>query len=798
VPAGADHADALLIRLVPGVTSANNGEIKSTGAIRIDSVVLSGSPVIDDSITGFVTVEPDATENQMTGTELTMTSATEGAKILYSFNQGDWKEYNAEEKPVLETLPTVLEVKAISEGKADSITRIIRYAAGSVDPVKMTPNGGGVYIENESAKVVLSCETEGATIYYKQDDAEAFVEYVEPIILEKGFEKTVIQAYGVKEGFKDGTVVSRTFTERTSDTYNIYFGQLHSHTSYSDGAGTAKEAFEHASNVKNLDFLAVTDHSNSFDNEANASIGDGSMSEEWKELKGLAEEYTTADFAGLYGYEMTWSNGLGHINTFNTPGFQSRTQKEFTTYSTALQNYYEALKTQPDSISQFNHPGTTFGDFSDFAHYDEEIDDLITIIEVGNGEGAIGSSGYFPSYEYYTRALDKGWHVAPTNNQDNHKGLWGDANTGRSVVLADDLNELDIYDAMRNYRVYATEDNDLSIMYTLDGNIMGSQLAASDVGETVDIEVTLNDPTDDVIGKVEVIVNGGLSVASKQVDGNNDTVKFELPVNYSYYYIKVTQNDRDIAVTAPVWVGEVEAAGISNFSTSAALAVQNKELDLTLDLYNNEKSDLLIEEITFTINDEVIHTADLTNVQTVKSMDTASYGFAYKHDGLGQTIIYANVKASLNGVERTYREPLNLTYVSEKMVTKVIIDGTHYNDYVTGYYGGNMGNFTKIAADSQVDVEVVRDEITKEMLEDCSLLVVSAPARAAGTANAGDYVADSFEDEFITLVSDYVKNGGSVVVCGLADYQDKKAASADGHAAAQLNKLLEGIGATLE
>lgn len=105
---------------------------------------------------------------------------------------------------------------------------------------------------------------------------------------------------------------------------------------------------------------------------------------------------------------MTWSNGLGHINTFNTEGFQSRTQNEYKTYSTALQNYYATLKTRPDSISQFNHPGTTFGDFSDFAYYDEEIDKLITTIEVGNGEGAIGSSGYFPSYEYYQRALDQG------------------------------------------------------------------------------------------------------------------------------------------------------------------------------------------------------------------------------------------------------------------------------------------------------------------------------------------------------------------------------------------------------
>ena len=48
--------------------------------------------------------------------------------------------------------------------------------------------------------------------------------------------------------------------------YNLYFGQLHSHTNISDGAGSVEEAFDHASQVDNLDFLAVTDHSNSFDN----------------------------------------------------------------------------------------------------------------------------------------------------------------------------------------------------------------------------------------------------------------------------------------------------------------------------------------------------------------------------------------------------------------------------------------------------------------------------------------------------------------------------------------------------
>ena len=42
--------------------------------------------------------------------------------------------------------------------------------------------------------------------------------------------------------------------------YGLYFGQLHAHTNLSDGTGTVEQAFEHAANVENLDFLALTDH----------------------------------------------------------------------------------------------------------------------------------------------------------------------------------------------------------------------------------------------------------------------------------------------------------------------------------------------------------------------------------------------------------------------------------------------------------------------------------------------------------------------------------------------------------
>lgn len=387
--------------------------------------------------------------------------------------------------------------------------------------------------------------------------------------------------------------------------------------------------------------------------EDSASVTDGSMSSEWLEGHELAEKYTTEDFVGLFGYEMTWSNGLGHMNTFNTPGFQSRTQGEYTNFGTALQNYYETLQKTPDSISQFNHPGTTFGDFSDFAHYSEANDALITMIEVGNGEGAIGSSGYFPSYEYYTRALDKGWHVAPTNNQDNHKGKWGDANTARSVVLADSLTEENIYDAMRNCRVYATEDNDLNIYYTLDSYVMGTVLNKDMVGEQIELKVDLQDATDSKIGKVEIIVNGGLSIASQDVNTNDEVITFKVPSSYSYYYVKVTQADGDIAVTAPVWVGEVEAAGINGISTGESLPIKGEALDVTLDLYNNEATDMAVQSIEFVVNDKVVESVDLasTGLDKIVSGSTGTYTFSYTYNDVGSMKMDVVVKAKLAGAD---------------------------------------------------------------------------------------------------------------------------------------------------
>lgn len=794
VPKEASNEERIYIRLCPGSTKAKGDGAPTTGGVvRIDSVVITANPVIDESVCSYVKATPDS-GTVAVGETISLSTATENARIYYSLNEGEYTEYNAGVK--LDSLPATLVAYAVKDGLKNSSRTVYLYTQAQCEAVKAAPNGGAVA---KGTKVTLRDNTEGARILYRLSDTEVWTEYTEPFTISEFPCTYYVKAS--KDGYADSAQSTLTFTERTNEKYNIYFGQIHSHTNISDGAGTLEDAFKHAKSVKNLDYIVVTDHSNSFDEADNGDItknNDSAETNEWTYAHKLAENMSDSEFTCMYGYEMTWSNGLGHMNTYNTPGFQSRTQKDYSTYSTALENYYKALEKVPDSISMFNHPGTTFGDFQDFAYFTEERDALINLIEVGNGEGAIGSSGYFPSYEYFTRALDKGWHVAPSNNQDNHKGLWGDANTGRTVALCDTNSETDFYDAMRNRRVYATEDNDLSIYYTLNGYIMGSVLDEDIAGDEVKLSVDLSDPTDAKIGKVSVIVNGGLEIESRVIDKNADTVEFNLPNRYSYYYIKIVEDDGDIAVTAPVWTGDVEACGINSVTSDTAIAVAGDPYDVDLQLYNNEKEPLVIESIEYTltkVNGEVtslkkLTAKDLGEEAEVKPNKTVSLPFEYIYYGVGRVAYGVIVNATLNGVSKVYNGTISTEYKDPAMVGEIVIDGTHANDYVAGYYAGNMNNFIKLAAENDLRARVVEDRITKETLNNCELLVISAPAAKSGTANGKNYNKSSFEAEFIETVKDYMNAGGSVIICGIADYNNYQAA-------AELNKLLKEIGSTI-
>ncbi|WP_300382528.1 5'-nucleotidase C-terminal domain-containing protein, partial [Clostridium sp.] len=568
---------------------------------------------------------------------------------------------------------------------------------------------------------------------------------------------------------------------------NLYFGQLHSHTNLSDGTGTVDEAYDYAKNKSGVDFLAVTDHSNWFDNDKSANLADGSLSVSWNKGLTAANRYNDeGSFVAIYGYEMTWSGstgGYGHINTFNTPGFETRTNNKMN-----LKTYYDTLKTQNQSLSQLNHPGKTFGDFTDFAYLDKNIDDLVTLIEVGNGEGAVGSSGYFRSYEYYTRALDKGWHVAPSNNQDNHKGRWGNANTARTVLQAYDLSRESLYDAIRERRVYSTEDENLRISYEVNGNTMGSIIEDKDV---LNFNIEIEDlDLKDKINKVSIIGDGGKIVKSfNNINTNTEKITFTLDESVSsYYYVRIDQADNDIAVTAPIWVGERENIGISTVDSDTEVITTGEEFNIETTLYNNEASAIENVKVEYYLNNgsEVIFT---DNIAKIEPGTTSVSKLPHKFDKSGNYSFQVKVTVNVNETIREFKGAIDIEVFGNNEVSKVVIDGAHQNQYVTGDYAGKVTTLTGLMAQNNIKSIINKEPITDKILEDASLLILSDPQSTTNTTYG--LAPQKYLSSELEAIARFVKRGGNIAITSKADYKD---AVGEYGNAAQGNSVLEAIG----
>ena len=617
----------------------------------------------------------------------------------------------------------------------------------------------------------------------------------------------------------DGKKAEKTWSFTVGEAqYQLYFGQLHSHTQYSDGAGSLEDALAYVKALPaqdNVQFVAYTDHSNYFD-KSGAANPEGALydmskateysQETWKSYKDAVAAFN-AENAGslvaLAGFEMTWSGGPGHINTFNTPGIVSRNNTTLNnkTSDAGMKAYYALLSQAEgaDSISQFNHPGTTFGTFSDFAYWDAVIDSRMYLVEVGNGEGQVGAGGYYPSYSEYIKALDKGWHLAPSNNQDNHKGRWGNANDARDVILTDDFSEEGIYAALRAMRVYATEDKNLEIGYTVNGEMLGSTI--SEVPEKLNFEISFYDPDKtDSISKVELVVNSGKVAQSwSGAELAKGSVSVTLDPDYSYYFVRVTEGDGDIAVTAPVWVGETLKLGISDVTCSAATPVTDEEVTLTTTLFNSETSDAEIKSLTYTIGGEVI--GEDTTAGTLKASSTTDVEFKYTPDKARMTTITVTVVLEQNGKEYTFTKDISLDVLDANKLVYIGIDASHYNEYVAGNYKDSMGNFGALAA--EYDVRTVQLSSSEELIAACGnakykALILTAPSRRLAAAQTDPR---TYSAEELAAIKTFNENGGTVILAGWSDnyenYDVIQKNPAIKHMAETQNDVLEALGSHL-
>ncbi|MDR1116843.1 MAG: CehA/McbA family metallohydrolase [Oscillospiraceae bacterium] len=722
LPAALDNADSILLRLYKASnTSLNGGTVASGGVSNINNVIIRG--VYSDGNAPDPSPDP---------------------------NPEPEKVANVTANPESSTIVT----------------------SGTVD-------------------VTLSCATEGAEIKY-QVGAAGYSTYAGPFTV-TDFPATVT-AYAVKEGMEDSAASSFTYYDDGSSPANNlrpYFGQLHAHTSNSDGTGSYDDAYTAARYTADLDFFAVTDHSNYFDsssNLGNMATGGGANGSRWTNMTAAADKYNEdGGFVALAGFEMTWSNKeYGHINTFNTPGYVSRNDPYYNTAGGAgLKRYYDEIAQYPASISQFNHPGTTFGDFSDFAYYNPAVDKVMNLIEVGNGDGTNKqlNTGYWRSDAYYDRALSLGWHVAPSNNQDNHRANWGIANNHRTVVLAESLTRANVYDALSNRRVYATEDKNIEVLYFVNNEPMGTIMSSTPSSLHFDISITEHSES---IGTVSLITKGGQAVWSQNVTGDTADISFDLTPDYDYYYVKIVQADGDMILTAPVWVSSnvtVDETGISSAEFAQGTPLVGSPIGLDVKLFNYGSYPLYVNSVAVYDSSDKLIKNDTVSL-TVTSL--TSYSTTVTPAQVGLNVYKLVVTGTVNGAEKTYTYTTRLTAKDPSGITRIVVDASHGNMYVNGQYSGGLAAIEQNLAGDGI-VFVYADALTDGILSDAAAVLITTPENRSGSAARSNFSAQD-----IQVLKSYADNGGSFIIMARADYGE----DSNYQTSVMLNNLLYEIGAT--
>lgn len=419
------------------------------------------------------------------------------------------------------------------------------------------------------------------------------------------------------------------------ESLKVYYGLLHSHTCFSDGSGTPEEAFAMAKQT-GLDFFAVTEHNHDqaesragdrrdgiliatnpalYNSNDRVNIQRNSGTESVLSLKRAAEQAGGASFVALIGQEFSSISKGNHVNVLEVPNVLANASGDF-------QSLYATLRTTPDltggtPVVQLNHPdvhldlfyagsnedtqenmnndyGIDGGDLGPhFSSLVQASDPFVALIEVLSGP-AMAEQRQAP-YHYeethendYYFYLTQGFHISPSAGQDNHYPTWGTATDARTGVLCSSLTKQGLLEAMRRNRTFATEDKNLDLRFSANGNLMGSTLVLAANGD-VKFEVALQDP-DDSTTDYEIRLYHGLVDPKtrsqvpnwKLKDGFED--KYTLHGNgmltipdyvasgdHEFFFVKVAQEDGDRAWSAPIWI-RPSAADAPTTPESAAAA----------------------------------------------------------------------------------------------------------------------------------------------------------------------------------------------------------------------------------
>lgn len=341
------------------------------------------------------------------------------------------------------------------------------------------------------------------------------------------------------------------FCREGEPSLHLYFGDIHGHSRLSDGTGTPEDFYRYAREVSGLDIAALTDH---------ADFGTIPIEGEvWERIaKAANRAYRPGEFVTFVGFE--WTSWIyGHRNVYYRgaagPVFSSLDQA-----SDTPQKLWKLLEPY-QAMTVAHHAGG--GPIAvDWEIPPEERERLVEISSIHGTSEYLGGeySIYRPVPGTFVRdALKRGYRLGFTGSGDNHDGHPGNGSAGAAVtgllgLYGTGLTREEVWEALESRRVYATTGAKIILNFQVAGSPMGSEVEWPDGRGPVPIALQAAGCA--TLKRVEVIRNGEAIFAEK---GDGVFARYFLedpdpPDGTSWYYLKIIQEDGQMAWSSPIWV----------------------------------------------------------------------------------------------------------------------------------------------------------------------------------------------------------------------------------------------------
>lgn len=412
-----------------------------------------------------------------------------------------------------------------------------------------------------SSENIIWSSSDDSIVYIRDFKTEGKTNFSDGVLLVMmGLGNAEIKAEYNGEAFTC-TVVTREMKKADeNDKFNFYFGDFHSHTSNNHD----RNEFPLRTDTIPLTVLNEVKNEGFYDCFTISDHGDLVNNKEFFRVFLSTEETETDDFIAFPGTESEITDvendrhGYPHKNSGEVVTFNSHGYAAVKTWG----EYFAKTYKNPYAVATFAHPQILgwsvkgIWNFSFGRKICPEMLEMFRMIEVGNG----GDRAQNLVHErMYSVGLDCDLKLSPVSTSDWHGPNWGATSLrGKTILLAPQKSKEYFIDAIRNNRVYACENGNVKLWYTVNNRIVASTLDDTDTYKFhVEISHFNKSCDEEKIILLEVVSDYGKTIKAIDVDPSDaTTLDFEIKSNSArYFYLKLTSINGDRTWSSPVWTG---------------------------------------------------------------------------------------------------------------------------------------------------------------------------------------------------------------------------------------------------